>query len=66
MIISELIKYIYKNYLEIDYTNEVNLITLIYCDFGVFSDLQRDLLLQKVYHALKHGGKFIFDVSLHL
>ena len=56
------IKYLNKNYLEIDYNNEFELITLIYCDFGVFSDLQRDSLLQKVYNALKDGGKFIFDV----
>jgi SAM-dependent methyltransferase len=56
------IKYHNKNYLEIDYNNEFELITLIYCDLGVFSDLQRDTLLQKVYSALKDGGKFIFDV----
>jgi len=56
------VKYIYKNYLDIDYNTEFDLITLIYCDFGVFSDFERDLLLQKVYHALKSGGKFIFDV----
>jgi len=56
------IKYLNKNYLEIDYNNEFELITLIYCDLGVFPDLQRDELLQTVYSALKDGGKFIFDV----
>lgn len=56
------IKYIYKNYLEIDYTHEFDLVTLIYCDFGVLSDENRGTLLKKIYNSMKKGGKFIVDV----
>lgn len=56
------IEYIYKNYLEIDYEGEFDLVTLIYCDFAVLPHKQRELLLNKIYCAMKNGGKFIFDV----
>ena len=56
------IEYIYKNYLEIDYENEFDLVVLIYCDFAVLSYTQRALLLKKIYDAMKNDGKFIFDV----
>ncbi len=56
------IHYKYQNYLEIDYRNEYDLITLIYCDFVVLSDEERATLLKKIYNALKPGGKFIVDV----
>jgi SAM-dependent methyltransferase len=56
------IEYIYKNYLEIDYADEFDVILLIYCDFAVLSHNQRKSLLEKVYSAMREGGKFIFDV----
>lgn len=56
------IEYIYKNYLEIEYGDEFDLIILIYCDFGALSHVQREMLLKKIYDAMKIGGKFIFDV----
>lgn len=56
------INYIYKNYLEINYNNEFDLVTLIYCDFVVLSDEHREILLKKVYDSMKVGGRFIFDV----
>lgn len=56
------IEYIYKNYLEIDYEDEFDLVTLIYCDFAALSHKQREILLDKIYHAMKKGAKFIFDV----
>lgn len=56
------IEYIYKNYLEIDFNNEFDLILLIYCDFGALSAKQREILLTKIYKTMKPGGKFIFDV----
>lgn len=56
------IQYIYQNYLEIDYQESFDLIILIYCDYAVLTEVQRAVLLKKVYQALKHGGKFIFDV----
>ncbi|MCY6960120.1 class I SAM-dependent methyltransferase [Clostridium brassicae] len=56
------IEYIYQNYLEIDYDEKFDVAILIYCDFGVLSNEDRAVLLQKVYKALKPGGFFIFDV----
>lgn len=56
------INYIYKNYLDIDYNNEFDLVTLIYCDYGVLSDKDREILLKKIYNSMKTGGKFIVDV----
>ena len=35
---------------------------MIYCDFGVFSDEDRDTILQKIHRALKPNGLFVFDV----
>ena len=56
------IEYIYKDYLTIDYNNIFDLVTLIYCDFGVLSDQNRDLLLCKIHKSMKPGGNFLFDV----
>ncbi len=56
------IQYLLKDYLTLDYENEFDIITLIYCDFGPLSDDTRKLLLKKIHRALKPKGKFIFDV----
>jgi len=56
------IKYLYQNYLDIDYTEQFDVITLIYCDYAPLSVTDRLTLLKKVYQALKPNGKFIFDV----
>ncbi|MNB80535.1 Cypemycin methyltransferase [compost metagenome] len=56
------ITYRYQNYLDLDYFEQFDLITLIYCDFGVLSTDERRQLLNNVYQALKPGGKFILDV----
>jgi len=56
------IQYIQGNYLEIDIGNSYDLVILIYLDFCVMIPEERDLLLKKIYHALKPGGLFIFDV----
>ncbi|NOR18059.1 methyltransferase domain-containing protein [candidate division WOR-3 bacterium] len=56
------IEYIYKDYLTIDYNNIFDIVTLIYCDFGVLSDQYRDLLLCKIYKSMKPGAYFVFDV----
>ncbi len=56
------IHYICKNYLEIDYENQFDVITLIYGDLCVLSHEERHLLLQKVYRALKPNGYLVFDV----
>lgn len=56
------INYFYMNYLELDYCSEFDVVTLIYCDFGVLSEALRSDLLNKIYKALKPGGHFVFDV----
>lgn len=56
------IEYLYKNYLTLDYTQQFDLVTLIYCDYAPLSITDRLTLLKKVYQALKPNGKFIFDV----
>jgi len=54
-------------YVEGDYINdfpygEYDAIILIYCDFGTFSDRERESLLENCYRSLRPGGKLIFDV----
>jgi SAM-dependent methyltransferase len=56
------IEYNYQNYLTIDYVEQFDIITLIYCDYAALSIADRLILLEKVYRALKPDGKFIFDV----
>lgn len=56
------IEYHYQNYMTIDYKEQFDVITLIYCDYAPLSTTDRLILLRKVYHALKPNGKFIFDV----
>ena len=56
------VSYIEQNYLEIDYHEEFDVILLIYCDLGALVNDDRDILLEKIYKALKPGGLFIFDV----
>lgn len=55
-------EYIYQNYLEMDYTEEFDAITLIYCDYAALTLDERKILLSKINSALKPGGIFIFDV----
>lgn len=56
------IVYHYQNYLTIDYIEQFDVVTLIYCDYAALSITDRLTLLKKVYQALKPNGKFIFDV----
>lgn len=56
------ITYKYQNYLDITYQDEFDVITLIYCDFGVLSDQNRNKLLNNIYQALRPNGKLILDV----
>lgn len=56
------IVYHYQNYLTIDYIEQFDVITLIYCDYPALSITDRLILLRKVYQALRPNGKFIFDV----
>lgn len=56
------VQYICQDYLTMDYVEQFDVITLIYCDYGALSFSDRQLLTAKVYKALKPGGKFILDV----
>jgi len=56
------ISYSYGNYLEMDYCQQFDMITLIWCDYGALCYDDRALLLKKIYKALKPNGIFIFDV----
>jgi len=56
------ITYYQRNYLLMDFKEKFDLITLIYCDFGVLSTEDRANLLKKIYIALKPDGLLIFDV----
>ncbi len=55
------IDYIYGNYLDIEYRNEFDLITLVYCDFGVLSPNERKSLLKRIINALRTNGILILD-----
>ena len=57
------IKYRCMNFFDMDYNNEFDVVIQVYGELCTFSDKKRDLLLAKVYKALKKGGLFIFDVS---
>jgi len=56
------IEYRCQDYLTLDYADQFDVITLIYCDYAVLSDTNRQLLVRIIHRALKPGGKFIFDV----
>lgn len=54
------------NYLDLDYEDKFDLIIMIYCDFCVLSQEEREVFLNNVYRALKKGGVFIFDAHNEL
>lgn len=56
------INYYFQNYLTMNFIEKFDLITLIYYDFGVLSTEERDILLKKIYTALRPDGLLIFDV----
>ncbi len=57
------INYINANYLEIDLeADRYDLVVMIFTDFGVLMPSDREILLKMIYHILKKGGTFIFDV----
>lgn len=56
------IDYHHQDYLTLNYQAEFDVAILIYCDFGVLSPVDRELLLTKIFQALKPGGLFVLDV----
>lgn len=57
------INYVCMNFFDMDYINEFDAVMQVYGEMCVFSDKNRDLLLDKIYKALKKDGIFIFDVT---
>ncbi|HPR76717.1 MAG TPA: methyltransferase domain-containing protein, partial [Oscillospiraceae bacterium] len=55
-------EYVLQNYLEMDFENKFDMITLIWCDYGALVPKDRRKLLERVHRALKPGGLFLFDV----
>lgn len=56
------ITYLNENYVEYNFQEQYDTIYMIYCDFGVLPQMSRDVLLGKIYEALRPGGVFVFDV----
>ncbi len=56
------INYVCKNYLELDFENQFDLVILIYTDFGVLLPTERKTLLENIFKSLKSNGTFVFDV----
>lgn len=55
--------YICQNYTDLQVDEKFNAISLIYGDFCVLSDTDRDALLDKIYALLADDGYFTFDVT---
>lgn len=56
------ITYTVGSYLDMSYDNAFEVATLIYCDYGALNKENRNQLLQRIYQALKPGGKLLLDV----
>lgn len=56
------IKYMYQDYLTMDFQDTFSIALMIYCDFGVLNNQAREKLLQNIHRALKKDGYFVFDV----
>lgn len=56
------IKYRVQDYLTLADRDAFRAVLLIYGDFCVLSDEQRDTLLERIHRALWPGGFFVFDV----
>ncbi|BCG60767.1 class I SAM-dependent methyltransferase [Paenibacillus sp. URB8-2] len=56
------VNYVCQDYLTLNVTNDFDVVLLIYCDFGVLNENERNALLHNIYSNLKPGGKFVFDV----
>ncbi len=56
------IEYQKKDYLELDFESQFDLVILIYLDFCALLPEERDKVLENIHRALKKGGLFICDV----
>ena len=56
------ITYIYQDYLSMNLKQQYDFVTMIYCDYGALSTLDRQDLLTRIHKHLKPGGKLLLDV----
>ena len=56
------ISYLYQDYLKMDLEERFDFATMIYCAYGALSTKDRQVILSKIYHHLKPGGKLLLDV----
>ena len=56
------ITYLYQDYLQMDIDAVFDFAVFIYCDYGALSDVNRTLVLNNIYRALKPQGKLLLDV----
>lgn len=56
------IEYLFQNYLEMEIEQVFDFATMIYCDYGALSNIDRKKIMMKSYHCLRQGGRFLLDV----
>lgn len=56
------ISYQCDNYVSMNITERYDVITMIYCDYGALDKTDRQIVMKKIYHSLREGGVFLFDV----
>lgn len=56
------VNYIQGDMRQVRYQAEFDRVLLLFTAFGYFSDEENSLVIENIYHALKTGGMFIFDV----
>jgi len=56
------IEYLNKNYLNLEFENQFDLVMMIYLDFCVLLPEERDKVLENIFRSLKKGGIFICDI----
>lgn len=50
------------NYLELDESDQYDVVTMIWCDMGALTKVERADVLSRILRALKPGGVLVFDV----
>ena len=55
-------EYMLQDYLAMEFDSAFDIVIMISCDFGALIPDERRNLFRRVYHALKPGGLFLFDV----
>ena len=56
------VKYRKANYIDLDLKDKFDFVTMIYCDFGTLTDVNRGVMLDNAKSIMKDDGLFMFDV----